>query len=43
MVVTMDVVEKKINSDCTFDDMTDEMKTMSMRLYLRSKARVLKP
>ena len=33
MAAAMDVVEKKVNSDYTFDDMTDEMKTMSVRLY----------
>ena len=33
MAAAMDVVEKKVNSDYTLDDMTDDMKTMSVRLY----------
>ena len=33
MAAAMDVVEKKVNSDYTFDDVTEEMKTMSVRLY----------
>ena len=33
MALAMEVVEKKINSDYTLDDMTDEMKVMAVRLY----------